>query len=62
MDEAGGDLSKLEGRDFFYEYFEPTDKLGADVSFPKSHIAYGYATHVVILDKEGQSERSLRST
>ena len=54
MDEAGGDLSKLEGRDFFYEYFEPTDKLGADVSFPKSHIAYGYATHVVILDKEGR--------
>ena len=54
MDEAGGDLSKLEGRDFFYEYFEPTDKLGADVPFPKSHIAYGYATHVVILDKEGR--------
>ena len=54
MDEVGGDLSKLEGRDFFYEYFEPTDKLGADVPFPKSHIAYGYATHVVILDKEGR--------
>ena len=54
MDEAGGDLSKLEGRDFFYEYFEPTDKLGADVPFPKSHIAYGYATHVVILDNDGK--------
>lgn len=54
MDEVGGDLSKLEERDFFYEYFEPTDKLGADVPFPKSHIAYGYATHVVILDKEGR--------
>ena len=54
MDEVGGDLSKLEGRDFFYEYFEPTDKLGADVPFPKSHIAYGYATHVVILDNDGK--------
>ena len=52
MDEVGGDLSKLEGRDFFYEYYEPTDKLGADVPFPKSHIAYGYATHVIILDKK----------
>lgn len=55
MDEVGGDLSKLEGRDFFYEYYEPTDKLGADVPFPKSHIAYGYATHVIILDpKDGR--------
>ena len=51
---AGDDLSALEGREFFYEYFEPTDKLGADVPNPKSHIAYGYATHVVILDDEGR--------
>ena len=54
LDDVGGDLSALEGQDFFYEYFEPTDKLGADVPNPKSHIAYGYATHVVILDDDGQ--------
>jgi len=54
LDGAGGDLSALEGREFFYEYFEPTDKLGADVPNPKSHIAYGYATHVVVLDDAGQ--------
>ena len=54
LEEAGGDLSALEGREFFYEYFEPTDKLGADVPFPKSHIAYGYAPHVVILDEKGR--------
>ena len=54
LEKAGGDLSGLEGREFFYEYFEPTDKLGADVPFPKSHIAYGYATHVVILDDDGR--------
>ena len=54
LDEAGGDLDALEGRSFFYEYFEPTDKLGADVPNPKSHIAYGYATHVVILDDDGR--------
>ena len=53
LDDEGG-LDKLEGREFFYEYFEPTDKLGADKPFPKSHIAYGYATHVVILDDEGR--------
>ena len=54
LEETGGGLTALEGREFFYEYFEPTDKLGADVPFPKSHIAYGYATHVVILDEKGR--------
>lgn len=54
LDKHGGDLSKLEGKEYFYEFFEPTDKLGADVPFPKSHVAYGYATHVVIIDDEGK--------
>ena len=54
LDEVGGDLDKLNGRSYFAEYFEPTDKLGADVPFPKSHIAYGYATHLVILNDDGK--------
>jgi len=54
LQEAGGDMSQLEGREFFAEFFDPTDKLGADVPNPKSHIAYGFATHVVILDDNGQ--------
>jgi len=54
MDEAGGDLEKLEGREFFAEFFDPTDKLGADKPNPKSHVAYAYATHVVILDDDGR--------
>ncbi len=54
MDEVGGDLAKLEGKEYFAEFFDPTDKLGADVPNPKSHVAYGFATHVVILDDEGK--------
>ena len=54
LDEAGGDLSKLEGKEYFAEFFDPTDKLGADVPFPKSHVAYGFAAHVVVLDDEGK--------
>lgn len=54
---AAGGLDALEGRDYFAEYYEPTDKLGADVPNPKSHIAYGYATHVVILDDDGKVEK-----
>ena len=62
LDEAGGDLSKLEGKEYFAEFFDPTDKLGADVPFPKSHVAYGFAAHVVVLDDEARSRRSMRRT
>lgn len=54
LQEVNGDLSQLEGHEFFAEFFEPTDKLGADVPNPKSHVAYGFATHVVILDDDGK--------
>ena len=53
LDGAGGDLSALEGLEYSAEFFDPTDKLGADKPNPKSHVAYGFATHVVILDGEG---------
>lgn len=54
LKEAGGDLRALEGWETFSEFFEPTDKLGADVPYPKSHVAYGFAAHVVILDDDGR--------
>jgi selenium-dependent xanthine dehydrogenase len=54
MNEVQGDLGKLEGREFFAEFFDPTDRLGADMPNPKSHVAYGFAAHVVILDDEGR--------
>ena len=57
LDAAGGDLTKLNGKDYYAEYFEPTDKLGADVPFPKSHVAYGFATHLVVLDEDGKVKK-----
>ena len=47
-------LQKLEGHEFRYVYFEPTDKLGADKPNPKSHICYAFATTCVVLDDEGK--------
>ncbi|MBP3878437.1 MAG: molybdopterin-dependent oxidoreductase [Lachnospiraceae bacterium] len=45
----------LEGMVFSYEYFEPTDKITAfHKEHPKSHIAYGYATNVVLIDDDGR--------
>ena len=54
LDGVGGDLSALEGREFFAEFFDPTDKLGADKPNPKSHVANGFATQVVVLDDDGR--------
>ena len=54
LDAAGGDLRTLEGKEYFAEFFDPTDKLGSDKPNPKSHVAYGFATHVVILDDDGK--------
>ena len=47
-------LDRMNGREFYYEYFDPTDPLGADKPHPKSHIAYGYATNVAVLNEEGR--------
>ena len=40
------------GQEFYGEYLAKTDPLGADVPNPVSHVAYGYATQVCILDDE----------
>ncbi|MBR2675102.1 MAG: selenium-dependent xanthine dehydrogenase [Mogibacterium sp.] len=57
MDEEGvteDNLERMNGREFTYEYFEPTDELGSDKPNPRSHIAYAYATNVAVLNEEGR--------
>ena len=54
--EEGG-LSSLNGREFRGEYLGKTDALGADVPNPISHIAYGYATQVCVLDEDGRMQQ-----
>ncbi len=57
--EVDGDLSKLKGRVFEGDFLcNDTVPLGAPVDNPKTHTAFGYATQVVILDKDtGQMEK-----
>jgi len=56
LDEAGS-LEALEGREFIGEYFGATDPFGSDKEHPVSHIAYGYATHLVELNDDGYIKR-----
>jgi selenium-dependent xanthine dehydrogenase len=48
----GKTLADLKGREFYGEYLAATDPLGADKPNPVSHVAYGYATQLCILDRE----------
>ena len=48
----GHTLKELDGQVFYGEYLAKTDKLGADVPHPVSHVAYGYATQMCVLDKQ----------
>ncbi len=50
-------LQELEGKEYYGEYLAKTDPLGADVPNPVSHVAYGYATQVCILDSQGRIEK-----
>ena len=49
---SGKALQDLIGQEFYGEYLAKTDPLGADVPNPVSHVAYGYATQMCILDRE----------
>ena len=53
-------LKALEGHEFGYVYFEPTDKLGADKPNPKSHICYGFSSTVVVLEDKGKNKGRIK--
>ena len=53
----GKSLTELENQEFYGEYLGKTDPLGAPVPNPVSHIAYGYATQICILNEEGKIEQ-----
>lgn len=49
-----GPLEALNGQEFYGEYLGVTDKMGSGKENPVSHVAYGYATHLVDLDEDGR--------
>ncbi len=53
----GKTISDLNGTEYYGEYLAKTDPLGANVPNPVSHVAYGYATQVCVLDENGKIKR-----
>jgi CO/xanthine dehydrogenase Mo-binding subunit len=50
-------LAELEGREFYGEYEAVTDPMSSGKPHPVSHVAYGYATQVVLLDPDGKVQK-----
>jgi xanthine dehydrogenase molybdenum-binding subunit len=51
----GATLESLAGRSFLGEFvYDKTTKLGADVPEPITHLSFGYATQMAILDEKGK--------
>ena len=50
-------LAELEGEEYYDEFVGITDPMGSDKPNPVSHLAYGYATQVVILNEQGKVEK-----
>ncbi|WP_195572213.1 selenium-dependent xanthine dehydrogenase [Clostridium paraputrificum] len=53
----GRTLDALNGQEFYGEFSGVTDKMGSDKKNPLSHVAYGFATQVVILDENGKLKK-----
>lgn len=52
--DSGLTLTDLEGKEYTGEFDFKTDPIGSTKQNPVSHIAYGYATQLYILDQEGK--------
>lgn len=56
-DLRGHSLTELEGNEYYREYDCVTDPMTSDKANRVSHVAYGYATQVVILDESGKVKK-----
>ena len=46
-------MAELEGFEYYGQYLAKTDPMGADKPHPVSHVAYGFATQVCVLNEDG---------
>ena len=54
-----GDLSKLEGQEWFGEFSPETDVVDTPKEHPYSHVAYGYGAQMITLNEKGEIDKVL---
>ncbi len=52
-------LADLEGKDYSGEYTGQTDPLNSAKQDPVNHVAFSYATQVVVLDEQGRVKKAV---
>lgn len=55
--DSGKTLADLEGKEYIGEFDFKSDPMGSTKENPVSHVAYGYATQLFIIDQEGKVEK-----
>ncbi|MDF2674297.1 MAG: selenium-dependent molybdenum hydroxylase 1 [Clostridiales bacterium] len=55
--ESGFTLEDLEGKEYIGEFDFKTDPIGSSKLNPVSHVAYGYATQLFVIDRDGKVEK-----
>lgn len=53
----GRTLEQLEGEEFYAEYLARTDPLNSPKPHPVSHVAYGFATQMCVLNEDGTIQK-----
>ncbi len=59
LEEADGDLARLEGMQWYGEFFPETDPIDSPKEHPKSHVGYGFGAQMITLDDSGEVEKVL---
>jgi selenium-dependent xanthine dehydrogenase len=59
LEQAGGELDRLEGLEWYGEFFPETDPIDTPKEHPKSHVGYGYGAQMITLDANGEVEKVL---
>lgn len=59
--DSGKSLKELEGKLYKGEYRFDSDPIGSPKPNPVSHVAYGYATQVVVINEEGKAVSTMQA-
>lgn len=57
--DAGGELTRLEGQEWYAEFAPETDPLDTKKENPYSHVGYGYGAQMVTLAANGEVDKVL---
>ena len=59
LEQADGELGRLEGLEWYGEFWPETDPIDSTKEHPKSHVGYGFGAQMITLGDDGEVEKVL---